>query len=235
MSIATISVETPAGPSRLALFWSSQIGKKFFSAVTGIVLFVFVLGHLLGNLQAFQGAEKLNAYARFLQETKGLLWGVRIVLIAAVGVHVVAGVQLWLAKKAARPVAYASPATIQASLGSRTMIWTGLLTLAFVVYHLLDLTIGWVAVHEGFVPGDAYRNLVSTFQAGGKVVFYGISLAALGVHLSHGLYSLLQSLGLRHPLWTPTIQKAAAVVAFLLALFYLLIPAGVVVGRIRPF
>ncbi|HEY6106117.1 MAG TPA: succinate dehydrogenase cytochrome b subunit, partial [Anaeromyxobacteraceae bacterium] len=205
MSVATTSVETPARPSRLGLFWTNQIGKKFFSAVTGIILFVFVLGHLLGNLQVFSGADKLNAYAKFLQEAKGLLWVTRIVLLGAVGVHAVAGTQLWLQKRAARPVGYATSASIQASVGSRTMIWTGLLTMAFIVFHLLDLTVGAVVASAGFQHGEAYQNVVATFRSGAKVAFYGISLIALGLHLSHGLYSMFQSLGFRHPLWTPTI------------------------------
>ena len=232
MSVATTSVETQAKPSRLGLFWTNQIGKKFLSAVTGIILFVFVLGHLLGNLQIFSGAEKLNAYARFLQEAKGLLWATRIVLLAAVTVHAVAGIQLWLQKRSARPVGYATTAYIQASVGSRTMIWTGLLTLAFVVFHLLDLTVGAVVAAAGFQHLQAYQNVVATFHSPLKVAAYGISLIALGVHLSHGLYSMFQSLGFRHPLWTPAIQKAAVVIAFFLALFYLFIPAGVVFGRI---
>lgn len=232
MSVATTSVETQAKPSRLGLFWTNQIGKKFFSAVTGIILFVFVLGHLLGNLQIFSGAEKLNAYARFLQEAKGLLWTTRIVMLAAVTVHAVAGIQLWLQKRSARPVGYTTTSYIQASVGSRTMIWTGLLTLAFVIFHLLDLTVGAVVASAGFQHLEAYQNVVATFHEPLKVAAYGISLIALGLHLSHGLYSMFQSLGFRHPLWTPTIQKAAVVIAFFLALFYLFIPAGVVFGRI---
>ncbi|HEU4383178.1 MAG TPA: succinate dehydrogenase cytochrome b subunit [Anaeromyxobacteraceae bacterium] len=232
MSVATTSVETQAKPSRLGLFWTNQIGKKFFSAVTGIILFVFVLGHLLGNLQVFQGAEKLNAYAKFLQDAKGLLWLTRGVMLVAVTVHAVAGIQLWLQKRSARPVGYATAGNIQASVGSRTMIWTGLLTLAFVIFHLLDLTVGAVVASPTFEHLKAYQNVVATFRSGAKVAFYGVSLVSLGLHLSHGLYSMFQSLGLRHPLWTPTIQKAAVVIAFFLALAYILIPAAVVVGRI---
>ncbi len=232
MSLATTGVETEVTPSRLRLFWTNQIGKKFLSAVTGIILFAYVLGHLLGNLQIFSGAEKLNAYAKFLHEAKVLLWSVRVVLLGAVGVHAVAGIQLWLQKRAARPVPYATAAAIQASLGSRTMIWTGLLTLAFVVFHLLDLTIGAVVASAAFQQGQAFQNVVATFRSGAKVAFYGISLVSLGIHLSHGLYSMFQSLGFRHPLWTPTVQTAAVLITFLVVLFYLFIPAGVVLGRI---
>ena len=233
MSVATAQPAAPASVSRLAVFWRSQIGKKFVSAVTGIVLFLFVIGHLLGNLQAFQGSEKFNAYAHFLQSTKGLLWTTRVVLLGAVILHATAGIQLYLAARAARPVPYRSPLAPSTPVSSRTMIWTGLLTLAFVVYHLLDLTLGWALVHSGFEPGNAFFNLVTTFHSVGKVVFYGVSLIGLGLHLSHGLYSMWQSLGFRSPLWTPAIHKAAVVVGVVLAIFYILIPAGVVLGLIR--
>jgi len=233
MSVATGNVAAPAKVSRLAVFWQSQIGKKFVSAVTGIVLVLFVIGHLLGNLQAFQGMEKFNAYAHFLQSTKGLLWTVRFVLLAAVTLHATAGIQLYLGSRSARPVPYRAPLVPSTPVSSRTMIWTGLLTLAFVVYHLLDLTLGVGLVHAGFVPGDAYANLVATFHSWGKVIFYGASLVGLGLHLSHGIYSMFQSLGFRSQLWTPRIHSAATVIGVVLAIFYILIPAGVVVGFIH--
>ena len=233
MSVATASTAAPVKVSRLAVFWQSQVGKKFVSAVTGVLLFLFVVGHLLGNLQAFQGAAKFNAYAEFLQSAKGLLWVVRIVMLTALVLHATAGIQLYLAARAARPQPYRVPLANPATVSSKTMIWTGLLTLAFVVYHLLDLTIGAALVHSGFDQKNAYLNLVNTFRSVGKVVFYGVSIIGLGLHLSHGLYSMWQSLGFRHPLWTPTIQKAGVLIGVLLALAYLFIPAGVVVGLIR--
>ena len=233
MSVATTSTAAPVKASRLAVFWQSQVGKKFVSAVTGVLLFLFVVGHLLGNLQAFQGAAKFNAYAEFLQSAKGLLWVVRIVMLTALVLHATAGIQLYLASRAARPQPYRVPLANPATVSSKTMIWTGLLTLAFVIYHLLDLTIGAALVHSGFDQKNAYLNLVNTFRSVGKVVFYGVSIIGLGLHLSHGLYSLWQSLGFRHPLWTPTIQKVGVLIGVFLALAYLFIPAGVVVGLIR--
>jgi succinate dehydrogenase / fumarate reductase cytochrome b subunit len=118
-------------------------------------------------------------------------------------------------------------------VSSKTMIWSGLLMLAFIVYHLLDLTLGCSVVHANFVQNDAYLNAVQTFRSTGKVVFYGISVIGLGLHLSHGLYSLWQSLGFRTPLWTPVILKVAVFLGVVLAIGYLLIPAGVVSGLIR--
>jgi succinate dehydrogenase / fumarate reductase cytochrome b subunit len=233
MSVATTSTAAPVKVSRLAVFWQSQVGKKFVSAVTGVLLFLFVVGHLLGNLQAFQGAAKFNAYAEFLQSAKGLLWVVRIVMLTALVLHATAGIQLYLASRAARPQPYRVPLANPATVSSKTMIWTGLLTLSFVIYHLLDLTIGAALVHSGFDQKNAYLNLVNTFRSVGKVVFYGVSVIGLGLHLSHGLYSMWQSLGFRHPLWTPTIQKVGVLIGVFLALAYLFIPAGVVVGLIR--
>jgi succinate dehydrogenase / fumarate reductase cytochrome b subunit len=238
MSVATANVQPEAKVSRLAVFWQSQIGKKFVMAVTGILMILFVIGHLVGNLQAFQGADKFNAYATFLQNTKGLVWLTRIVMGTALILHATAGIQLWLASRAARPVRYAEPLAASTSVASRTMIWTGLLTLSFVVYHLLDLTLGWAVVHAGFLHQQAgqvfaYQNLVGTFRNWGKVIFYGASLIGLGLHLSHGIYSMFQSAGFRHPLWTPGIQKAAVFLAVVLAAAYIAIPTGVVVGFIR--
>jgi succinate dehydrogenase / fumarate reductase cytochrome b subunit len=233
MSVATTSTAAPVKVSRLAVFWQSQVGKKVVSAVTGVLLFLFVVGHLLGNLQAFQGAGKFNAYAQFLQNTKGLVWTTRIVMLTAAILHATAGIQLYLRARAARPQPYRVPLANPATVSSKTMIWTGLLTLAFIVYHLLDLTIGAAFVHAGFVHGDAYLNLVNTFRNFGKVIFYGASIIGLGLHLSHGLYSLWQSLGFRTPLWTPTILKVAVLLGVFLSVAYLTIPAGVVVGLIR--
>jgi len=233
MSVATASTSVPVKVSRLSVFWQSQVGKKFVSAVTGVLLFVFVVGHLLGNLQVFQGAEKFNAYAHFLANTKGLVWTTRIVMLTALVLHATAGIQLYLRARAARPQAYRVPLANPATVSSKTMIWTGLLTLAFLIFHLLDLTLGAASVHSGFVQGEAYQNLVGTFRNVGKVVAYGISLIGLGLHLSHGLYSLWQSLGFRQPLWTPTITKAALLLGVFLAVAYLTIPAGVVAGLIR--
>ena len=233
MSVASASTAAPAKVSRLAVFWQSQVGKKALSALTGIVLFLFVVGHLLGNLQLFQGAEKFNAYAHFLQSAKGMLWVVRLVLLGAVVIHATAGIQLYLRARAARPQPYRVPLANPATVSSKTMIWSGVLVLAFLVYHLLDLTIGAAFVHAGFSHGDAYLNLVNTFRSFGKVIFYGASIVGLGLHLSHGLYSLWQSLGFRAPLWTPVIMKAAVVIGIVLALAYLTIPAGVVAGLIR--
>jgi len=238
MSVAAANVQPEVKVSRLAVFWHSQIGKKFVMAVTGILMLLFLIGHLLGNLQAFAGPVKFNAYAEFLHNARGLVYTTRLVMLVALVLHATAGIQLYLQSRAARPIRYAEPLAATSAVASRTMIWTGLLTLSFVIYHLLDLTVGWSLVHAQYQEPSggqmfAYQNLVSTFRNWGKVLFYGASLVGLGLHLSHGLYSMFQSIGFRQPLWTPGIQKAAVILAVVLAAAYIAIPTGAVVGFIR--
>jgi len=234
MSVATTAKTVePASSSavRLVLLWQNSVGKKALMALTGIILSLFVLGHLIGNLQVYLGAEKLNAYAAFLQSSKGLLWTARIVLLASVLTHAAAGVILWLEKQKARPVAYFDRANVQSSAASRTMIWSGLLILAFVVYHLLHLTLG--VVHPSFRHLAAYENLVSGFQVFGASLFYIVSMVGVGFHLWHGLYSMSQSLGFRHPRYTPVIRTVAALLATLIALANISIPVAVLAGILQ--
>ena len=163
MSTSVTPVSAPRA-SRLGALWNSAVGKKALMAVTGIVLFLFVLVHMIGNLQAFQGAEKLDHYAELLRISPPFLWFTRIVLLVAALVHAVAGIQLWSERQRARPVAYQDFRPVVSSTASRTMIWSGLLILGFVVYHLLDLTIG--VVHPNFQHGRVYANLVASLSRG---------------------------------------------------------------------
>ncbi len=228
VAITTKTVETPSSAVRLALLWQNSVGKKALMAVTGIILFLFVLGHLVGNLQVYQGAEKLDAYARFLHEHVVPLWIIRLILLATVATHALAGIVVTVEKWRARPVAYYTRTNIQGSVASRTMIWSGLLIFAFVVYHLLDLTFG--TVHPGFRPLMAYENVVGGFKVTGAAVAYIVSMVGLGFHLWHGLYSLTQSLGFRHPRYTPAIRSVAALLATLIALGNISIPVAVLTG-----
>lgn len=184
--------------------YRSAVGKKAVMGATGIVLFAFVLGHLLGNLKLYLGPEAYNGYARFLR-TVGepvvpanvLLWLVRLVLIACVLLHVAAAWQLTRLSRAARPAAYVAGARIHTTYASRTMRWGGVIILLFVVYHLLHFT--WGIVHPSFIPGDVYHNVVTGFQVWWVALFYVAAQLALGLHLYHGLWSMFQSLGWNHP------------------------------------
>src|SRR5580692_10565949 len=214
-------------------FWASTVGKKIVMAVTGILLFVFVIGHLLGNLQVFEGPAKLNAYGAFLHSIGEFLWPVRIILLIAVTLHIVATVQLALRKKRARPIEYSVKKAIASSYASRTMYWSGPIVLAFIIFHLLHLTAGYIHPGAAYVEGDVYHNVVSGFQVWWVSLSYIIAVSLLGVHLSHGLWSMFQSVGIHQPKYTGALKKAAMIIALLIVLGYISIPISVLLGLVK--
>jgi succinate dehydrogenase / fumarate reductase cytochrome b subunit len=213
-------------------FYRSMVGRKALVAVTGAMLFAYLAAHLVGNLQILAGPERINAYARLLHSQPALLWVARLVLLAAVGLHGVATVQLWFENRAARPIRYQKPDTLQATLASRTMIVSGPLIGIFVVYHVLHFTTG--TVHPGFIDLNAYNNVVVGFLNPAASGFYILIMALIGLHLYHGLWSMFQSLGLSHPRYTPWIKRGAAAGAVLIAGGNIFIPLAVLAGFIRP-
>jgi succinate dehydrogenase / fumarate reductase cytochrome b subunit len=219
--------------NRAVSFWDSTNGKKVVMAVTGAILFAFVIGHLAGNLQIFEGREKLNAYGRFLHSIGELLWPVRIVLIISVVLHIIATVQLALRKKAARPVGYSRKEAISSSYASRTMYWSGPIVLAFVIFHLLQFTAGYIHPESQFIEGDVYHNVVAGFQVWWVSVWYIFSISLLGLHLSHGISSMFQSLGLHHPKHTLALKSAAVVIAVVIVLGFVSIPISVLLGFVK--
>lgn len=211
--------------------WRSPIGKKAVMALTGVVLFGFVVGHLLGNLQVFLGREKLDAYAAFLHGSPGLLWGTRAVLVGCTALHVLAAVQLTLLSRAARPVAYHLHEPVQATYAARTMVWSGLIIAAFVVYHLLHLTTG--TVHPDYREMAVYDNLVKGFRSVPASATYLVAMVLLGLHLQHGLWSLFQTLGVSHPRALPLLRRSAALVAAAIVAGNVSIPIAVLAGLVR--
>jgi succinate dehydrogenase / fumarate reductase cytochrome b subunit len=230
MAATTVIDAREARPAR---FWASTNGKKVVMAVTGAILFAFVIGHLLGNLQVFEGPDKLNAYGRFLHAVPELLWGVRIVLLAAVLLHIVATVQLALRKSEARPVGYAHKENVASDYASRTMYWSGPILLAFVIFHLLHLTAGIVHPAATFVDADVYHNVVAGFQVWYVSAWYIFSMILLGFHIRHGAWSMFQSLGINHPRHTPTLKKGALAFAITITVGYISIPLSVLLGLIK--
>ena len=200
-------------------------------AVSGMILFLFVLGHLVGNLQIYEGPEKLNNYAHFLRSMPALLWGVRITLIVMVLLHIWSSIQLALLKFDARPTGYIKKKATQSSYASRTMYWSGPIILAFVIYHLLDFTFGTVNPH--FQEGDVYANVIASFQLVPVSAFYIVAMLLLCMHLYHGLWSMFQSLGFSHPRYTPVLKRSAAVMAILIAAGNISIPVSVLAGLVR--
>ena len=214
-------------------FWASTVGKKIVMAVTGIILFTFVIGHLLGNLQVFEGPAKLNAYGAFLHSIGEFLWPVRIILLIAVTLHIVATVQLALRKKRARPIEYSVKKAIASSYASRTMYWSGPIVLAFIIFHLLHLTAGYIHPGAAYIEGDVYHNVVSGFQVWWVSLSYIVAVSLLGLHLRHGLWSMFQSLGIHQPQHTARLKTAAMVIAVLITLGYISIPISVLLGLVK--
>ncbi len=232
MSVTTKDAVIGPGPSRLSIFWMSTVGKKVLMALSGIILFAYVIAHMLGNMQIYMGSEVIKRYAEFLHSNEGLLWTARIVLLAAVLVHAVAGIQLWARKREARPIPYRNKENIQATPASRTMIWTGVIIAVFVVYHVLDLTVG--SAHAGqYRELDPAFNITQGFAYFPAALAYIVAMVALGFHLWHGVYSMFGTLGLDSARYMTSVRRIAAFLATVIALANISVPVGVLTGFIH--
>jgi succinate dehydrogenase / fumarate reductase cytochrome b subunit len=211
--------------------FGSSIGQKLVMAVTGVALTGFVLGHMLGNLTAFQGAEAIDAYGAALRKFPALLWGARIGLLAAVALHIWAYWSLSRKSWAARPEGYRATAYREASYASLTMRWSGPLLLAFIVFHLGDLTIG--NFNPGFEEGAVYHNLLSSLRRTGVAVFYLVALGALALHLWHGVWSLFQTVGISQPRYESVARRLATVFTIIVVGGFAAIPVAILAGILR--
>lgn len=220
-----------SGLGKTAFFYQSVVGKKVVMAVTGCVLCLFVLGHLLGNLQIFLGAEKLNHYAAFLQGLGAGLWVVRLVLLACVGLHIVSAYQLWRLKLDARPTPYVKKATVATTYAARTMAWSGPIVLAFIIYHLLHFTTG--QAHPDFRRGDVYHNVIAGFSNPAVSLFYIAANILLAIHLHHGVWSMFQSVGVNHPRYTPWLKRLSTAYAWVIGAGNVSIPLAVLTGIVK--
>ena len=241
---ATVAVRTPrrvwpANP--VAVVWGTMVGKKVVMAVTGMVLVGFVIAHMLGNLKMFLGPATIDAYAAFLR-TMGepllpyslLLWVIRILLVTCVALHITAAVQLTRMSRAARPLGYDTKESIATTYAARTMRWSGVILVLFVVYHLLHLTGGVV----GFPPGEfrelsVYHNVVAGFSVWYVSLFYIVAMACLCLHLDHGVWSLLQTLGWNNARTTSTLRALSRGVALAVFLGFISVPVSVLAGWLR--
>lgn len=212
-------------------FWNTTNGKKAVMAVTGVVLFGFLVGHLAGNLQIFLGRDAFNRYAENLHNLPLLVWGTRIVLLIAVGLHIWSTIALAGRKSSARSVSYQKYTPQASSYASRTMYWSGPILAAFILYHLLHFTFG-VGGTE-YHAYDPYGNVVKGFNVLPVALAYIVSMGLLCAHLSHGLWSFTQSLGFNHPAYTPRIKGAAVAIATLIFLGFASIPAAVLAGVVK--
>lgn len=229
MSAAATAI--PGKASERISFLDSNVGKKVVMAATGVVLFGFVIVHMLGNLQIYLGAEKLDAYGRLLKSSPLVLWGARAFLGLSVILHVITAIQLAGLKAKARPVGYAKTTSVGSNYASRTMLWSGPILFAFIVYHLLHFTVG--SAHPKFVDGEVYRNVVLGFQQVPVSTIYIVAMVLLCMHLYHGAWSMFQSIGISHPRYTPMLKTFAATMAVVVAVGNISIPVAVLAGLIK--
>jgi succinate dehydrogenase / fumarate reductase cytochrome b subunit len=218
---------------------SVSIGKKFAMAITGAISFLWITGHMLGNLQIFIGQEQLNAYAHGLQSLGALLWILRVFMLTIILTHIWLSIQLKLENYSARPDRYAFTDTVKATLASRTMIYTGLIVLAFLIYHLLHLTVRvtnpeYATMTDSLGQPDVYSMTVLGFSNIYVSVFYLISVGLLCWHLSHGISSLFQSLGLTGKESLKRLERLGLVVSIVFFVGFASIPLGVLLGIIKP-
>lgn len=219
--------------------WQSSLGKKYIMALTGCALFAFVIGHLLGNLQVFGPPELINSYAHFLKSKPAMVWGARIGLLVCVALHIAAAVTLSALNKEARPVGYAGGSAYGSTTRSRYMLVSGLVILAFVIYHLAHFTallpgingLGdfrklTTILHGESVP-DVYAMMILGFQVWWVVLFYLVAQGLLFMHLGHGLASMFQSLGFRNHVWWPRIEGFAKFASIAIFVGYAIIPIGI--------
>lgn len=223
----------------IANIFGSSLGKKYIMAITGLAMFAFVIGHLIGNLQFFLGPESINRYGHFLQTNVEIIWPARIILLAMIILHIWSAIKLSAENKAARPVQYAQWNPTAASYASRTMLMSGLIVLAFIIFHLLHYTVMVKAVNltgQDFHPlmdeqnrHDIFRMMTIGFSNVWVSLFYIVGIFLLCLHLSHGVSAMFQSLGLKNQAYAPGVDKFARGIAWLIFLGYVSIPISVLV------
>jgi succinate dehydrogenase / fumarate reductase cytochrome b subunit len=234
MESSALKVSTAAPPivgAQEATFLGSTVGRKMVMAVTGVFLVIFVIGHMIGNLQVYLGPEALNHYAELLRSLVHgtFIWIFRVVFLTAVVLHVWAATATTLGSWKARPIGYRKRQTyIESNYASRTMRWGGPILLIFIIYHILHFTTG--QAHSQFVAGDVYHNVVTGFSVWWVSAFYVFAMIVLGLHLWHGVWSMLQTLGLSHPSYNRLRTAIAWLVTLAVVLGNISIPVAVLTG-----
>ncbi len=225
--------------------FSSTLGKKFIMAATGFALLIFVIGHLIGNLQIFLDPVHINKYGHFLQTTPELLWGARIGLLICVALHIWAAVSLSIENKAARPVAYVGNPTPRATTyASRTMLMSGLIVLCFIVYHLLHYTVLVQSVNFTCIDfsalrekdtghHDIHRMMVVGFGNIWVSLFYLLGMGFLCTHLGHGIGAMFSSIGWKSPAYEKAIDGLAKWAAILIFAGYASIPLAILLRIVK--
>ncbi|MBA3607686.1 MAG: succinate dehydrogenase cytochrome b subunit [Chthoniobacterales bacterium] len=225
--------------TNIAAFHRSSVGRKMIVAITGLVLIFFVIGHLLGNLQIFLGPEWINGYAEQLRQLGMLLWVIRGGLLIAVLLHIYYTIRLAIENRRARPERYKRKDTVKATFASRSMVLSGLVLLAFIIYHILHFTVRATDPRFNTLPldplnhYDVYSMMIYGFQSPLASGFYVLSMFLLALHLSHGSSSFFQSLGLNNQKLTARLARGGRIFAWLLFLGYSSIPVAVLLGWVK--
>lgn len=216
-------------------FIDTTIGKKIVMALSGLVLFGFVFGHMLGNLQVFLGPEALNSYAVGLHKLGPILWVMRAGLLLALLLHITMALQLVARSKAARPEGYRVKKNTRTTFAALTMYYSGLTLLFFLLFHLAHFTFPGVALgdYEHLHYSQVYTNVINSFSVPWVVGLYVAAMISLGLHLYHGSYSLFQTLGLSNPLRNNAVKTTAQFVALLITVGNILLPVSVLLGLVR--
>ena len=222
----------------ISSYLSSSIGRKWVVALTGLALFGFVVGHLIGNLQIFLGPEPLNRYAFFLQNLGELLWVIRLGLLAMLVAHIFFTIQLRLENRRARGTGYAVTKRRAATFPARMMALSGLMVLCFIVFHLLHFTAqkidpSYLTLHDAQGRHDVYRMMILGFQNRWASAFYLVGVGLLAMHLNHGIGSLFQTLGLNSAKLRPLWEKGGVAFSWLIFLGYAAIPVAVLTGVVK--
>lgn len=226
----------------LVALWESTIGKKFVMAITGIILFGYVVLHLWGNLKIFDGAKTINNWGVFLRvfgdpvfARSQVLWLIRVFLGVCLLLHIVAAYQLTRRDWASRPIGYAKWKSQESTYASRTMRWGGIFILLFIIYHMLDLTTGTLhpSNYGAFQEGQIYSNLVGDFRNWFIALIYVLAVSVLGLHLFHGIWSFFQTLGLNNSRSNRMWRNLATIVAVVLTIGNIAIPVSVLTGIIK--
>lgn len=228
-------------PSLSKAAWTS-IGKKVLTGITGLGLSLFVLLHLLGNLAYFDSdPNAINRYGHFLHGLGPIFYILEIILLVAIILHIILGVAIYIRRKKLRPVEYSVSATrggvSKKNFSSKTMIWTGIILLVFIIIHLQTfkwgpgVEEGYVATEDGevlFIDGkpvkDIHQRITDVFKKEGYVIGYVLVMIFLGFHLRHGVWSAFQSLGANNPKWSPFLYTIGGIFAVLIALGFLFLP-----------
>ncbi|MCB0360271.1 MAG: succinate dehydrogenase cytochrome b subunit [Bdellovibrionales bacterium] len=216
-------------------FLQTTVGKKVVIALTGLVLVGFVIAHMLGNLGFFFGQETINAYAAFLKSKPAVLWGARAVLLGAVVLHIVLTLSLKMRNVKARPVRYEVNNKVQATSASLTMALTGIIVLSFIVFHLGHFTLGFVfpehyALHDPVGRHDVFGMMTRGFTIPLVAWGYVVAMVFLTFHLSHGVQSMFQTLGLRGPKYAAGIRVLSTTIALVVFFGFAAVPASVQLG-----